>query len=1047
MKPVHYARFAPGLVFLCAMSQAHSADNLRLAFDIHGKQLEEALTEFAQATKLQVLFKSEIVRAQKAPVVSGALTPEAALQQLLSDSGLRYEFINSKTISIRSQDDFPVANFRGTRDSLHTHAADGDTVGSGSAPVAGEERASDENSGIPQVLVNGSRSLNADIERTRDDVLPYVVLDRHTIERSGATSVDDLLRTHLTMNYVPQTSAQAVAVGLSSESQIALRGLSSRQTLVLIDGRRAPSRGVAGGEVQGDLNGIPLSAIERIEVLPATAAGIYGGDATGGVVNVVLRRNYSGINTSLTYGDSFDHGGGQRGVDMAGQTSFFNGSTSLGFRASYSNATSLLTKDRDFYREYSNTVLTRRLAENPAYLTNSAVLLGATTNIISNTVVQGVLQPLVLDDGTRLNSTITHVPYGYTGTMSDNGHAFVSSAASYNLDAPDNAQLGGRELSLLSEPTRRSFAVTARQKLTRNVDVFLELTAASSASTFNNSAALSTFTLAADAPANPFQQSIVVNTPIYGFPQTSSLHSKDYGALTGVIFQLPSEWRGEIDYSFQRDQYEQAVAASTFNSSAAGAVSSGTVDVFKDTTLFTTGLASYMVPGSTVSPTHSLQNNVTMRMAGPFGSLPGGPIVISSLAEYRKQEYALYSTISYSSTGTPTPLFYTPQSSEARSVYLEGRLPFISSVNARDWVQSLELQVAGRYDDYHQLGGGFAASSIGNLGQRNDLHSADPTVGLRFQPLQDVTFRGSFGTGFTTPSLNQLQPQPTQNRNSQRLSDPIRGNEPLGLVSVQVGGRDHLEPEDSRNWSAGVILTPRAAPAFRLSFDWTKITKTNNITAVLFNQAAINAEGTLPGLITRGPANGKTCTPACPIIGFDGRYLNATRGESESYDIGLDYEHATDNLGTFGLQLAGTRLSTNTLQLTAALPAEERAGTYYSPEWSANGSVSWRWRAFDIQWDTQYLDAYWINIDHSVVALQQSARIQPALYHNVTAGYRFQEQAGDAFTSAFSNLDIRVGVRNVFNKPPRFSADTSYTYDSWSSPEMAYYYVTVRKSF
>ncbi|MEJ1960799.1 MAG: TonB-dependent receptor plug domain-containing protein [Gammaproteobacteria bacterium] len=290
MKPAHYARVAPGLVLLCAMAQAQPAEsipaaNIRLAFDIHGKQLEEALTEFAQKTQLQVLFPSELVRGQSAREVSGSLTPEAALQTLLAATGLRYEYINANTIAIRPEYDLSVATLRQVRGAAPRFLADvdADSKGgdSGNTPGVEEGRASFASGGMPQVLIKGSRSLNADIERTRDDVLPYVVLDRHTIEASGASNVNDFLRSRLTMNYVPATNSQSFFIGGGSESTIALRGLGDRQTLILIDGRRGGMRGSSGGEFQADLNAIPLSAIERIEVLPATAAGIYGGDATG----------------------------------------------------------------------------------------------------------------------------------------------------------------------------------------------------------------------------------------------------------------------------------------------------------------------------------------------------------------------------------------------------------------------------------------------------------------------------------------------------------------------------------------------------------------------------------------------------------------------------------------------------------------------------------------------------------------------------------------------------------------------------------------------
>ncbi|MEJ1962128.1 MAG: Plug domain-containing protein [Gammaproteobacteria bacterium] len=122
--------------------------------------------------------------------------------------------------------------------------------------------------GIPEILVKGQRTLNVDIKRTADDVQPYVVFDREAIAKSGATSVEDFLKRRLTMNTVAATNLQGADV-TGNASSFNLRGLGTEQTLVLVDGRRlSPFTRGGGLPTQPDLNGIPLSAIERIEVLP-----------------------------------------------------------------------------------------------------------------------------------------------------------------------------------------------------------------------------------------------------------------------------------------------------------------------------------------------------------------------------------------------------------------------------------------------------------------------------------------------------------------------------------------------------------------------------------------------------------------------------------------------------------------------------------------------------------------------------------------------------------------------------------------------------------
>src|SRR5262249_39163857 len=152
---------------------------------------------------------------------------------------------------------------------------------------------------------------------TKDAPQPYVVFDRREIQRSQATNLEDFLRTRLPMNAAATSAAQVTGQSIT-RSSIDLRGLGENQTLILVDGRRMPAVAQAAGSVsQPDINGIPLAAIERIEVLPSTAGGIYGGSATGGVVNIILRRDFRGVEGKATYENTFDSDAGAMRLDVS----------------------------------------------------------------------------------------------------------------------------------------------------------------------------------------------------------------------------------------------------------------------------------------------------------------------------------------------------------------------------------------------------------------------------------------------------------------------------------------------------------------------------------------------------------------------------------------------------------------------------------------------------------------------------------------------------------------------------------------------------------
>lgn len=167
------------------------------------------------------------------------------------------------------------------------------------APAFAQEQ-EEEATTLDAIEVTGSRIKRADVE----GALPVTVINRADIDTSGKVSVAELLQSS-TFNsfgsFVPSSGSSA-----QSFSELSLRGLGGGRTLILIDGRRAPTSPQAG-EGQ-DLNSIPLAAVERIEILSDGASAIYGADAMGGVVNIITRRDFNGV--ELTYGKSNSERGG-----------------------------------------------------------------------------------------------------------------------------------------------------------------------------------------------------------------------------------------------------------------------------------------------------------------------------------------------------------------------------------------------------------------------------------------------------------------------------------------------------------------------------------------------------------------------------------------------------------------------------------------------------------------------------------------------------------------------------------------------------------------
>ena len=404
------------VVILSLLLPRNAGAQQLLSYDIGAQPVEQALNTFAFQNNMSLIFPSrEAARGLMSREVRGRLTREAALKQMLEGTGLHYEFsTESAAVFVRAESAGALSG-----PELDQEVDLTDEGASSRATASGEPWAASgaERSGMPQVLIQTKRTLNIDTERSRDGVQPHIVFDRDAIQKSGDKSVSEFLKRRLTMGVANSATAQE-KLAVAGAGELDLHGFGSNQTLVLIDGRRLPGSAAGGPAVQPDLDGIPLSAVERIEVLPTAASGIYGGGATGGVINIVLRRDYVGTEARLQYENPFDDAAGDRQVHVSHGFRLQEGRAHVLLRGTYSRQETLSDRDRPFLEQGRRQIL----ANNPDYFAQSAsVPLGALTNIRSAN-----RQPL-FGPGTP---SFTHVPPGYESSMG--AAALAGNAGTYN---------------------------------------------------------------------------------------------------------------------------------------------------------------------------------------------------------------------------------------------------------------------------------------------------------------------------------------------------------------------------------------------------------------------------------------------------------------------------------------------------------------------------------------------------------------------------------------------------------------------------------------
>jgi iron complex outermembrane recepter protein len=392
---------------LLALASIQPARAQAKDFAVPAQSATTGIPEFARQAGIQILVSEPLVRGKKISAVSGSHSVEEGLAILLKGTGLVATSKDGTTYTVVAAP---------SKAALRNSKGPASVAESQPGPPNAQESAAAEaaTAGLAEILVKGTRILNLDVTRTEDDVQPYTIFDAQTIQQSGAVNVEDFLKQQLTQNTESITNAQLGATSLGATSGINLRGLGTNETLVLVDGRRMAGVQQAGGSEnnggQPDINGIPLAAIERIEVLPSSASAIYGGSALGGVINIIMKKNFHGGEFHYTYGNVTDGHVGQNNVGATYGFSLPDDKTHIMVSANYADQQTLTVGDRlNLYDRGISTGLNN--CASCLYNTLITPVGAAATNIEG---IDPYYNPtnLTLKNGTALNSPMTFIPVG-----------------------------------------------------------------------------------------------------------------------------------------------------------------------------------------------------------------------------------------------------------------------------------------------------------------------------------------------------------------------------------------------------------------------------------------------------------------------------------------------------------------------------------------------------------------------------------------------------------------------------------------------------------
>jgi iron complex outermembrane recepter protein len=334
--------------------------DIKLHFDVAAGPLDKALRDFAVQASRNISYEPSIVAGLQAPAIKGEFTVGDALSRLLKDTKLRAVNVDNKTIRILEKANSAARGAAEARGNHYSRSSDGGAIsqiGPDSPPVSGrspeikseDSLSSDartrDNNDLDEITVTGTH-----IRGTKNSPSPVLVFTRDDIDATGANTIQQFLQS-LPQNFggASENTIGSIAANSQTNNTVNgsapnLRGLGADATLVLINGHR-----VAPGNSDGsfvDISMIPLTAIDRIEIVTDGASAIYGSDAVGGVVNIIMRTKFDGAETRVQYGSVSD--GSMHNVQV-GQTvgdDWTGGSAVLSYQ--YFDQTPLSAASRDY---------------------------------------------------------------------------------------------------------------------------------------------------------------------------------------------------------------------------------------------------------------------------------------------------------------------------------------------------------------------------------------------------------------------------------------------------------------------------------------------------------------------------------------------------------------------------------------------------------------------------------------------------------------------------------------------------------------------------
>jgi iron complex outermembrane receptor protein len=883
---------------------------------------------------------------------------------------------------------------------------------------------------LEKVEVTGSRLRTLGDEVT---AIPVFSVSAIELERRGVTRLADIrwaipqlgASIGFNDNLANAGTSRAQSVGTSFN----LRGMGGNSTLVLVDGRRVPHTGQeapggAGGREDFNIDGIPVSAIDRIDVLPQGAGAIYGAEAIAGVINVVLKKNYSGAELKLSYDNTFNTDVGQfTGSLTAGHRA---GKLSTFLSASWETQNSLAARDRWWTAEGDKRVFGS---------TSNNFLFNATAGAGSLSTGSSPANGAPIDSQTGLpiwlpgqSSHVVLIPTGSNGSTATNGGATAVTAQ--NVPLYDSADYSNG----IDSAERMSTLFRVNYQVQPNLELYGDVRWSEFKNdTFYTPITLST-SLPIGAPGNPFARAVTLSKVFYDLdrPHVAS-RFVNTGASLGAKGNFLDTWRYDVNASWSRNVVmDDTLSPTGFNFTAlSDALASASAPILAYDSLNGVNPNAPGVLEALLSGTgrHKDTTDVYQYQATADGVVVenwAGSVRAAVGAEAGEEKVKFYRdpAVSYSY------LLTDPFARDYTAAFAEASLPLLSSKQSLPLVHLLEVGGAVRYTDY---------SDAGNV--------TTPTYRALYQPVKWLTLRASRSEGFKPVRLYDLLAPRTEftanYTNTTTIRDPLRGNEQvIGTFLYTSGGNPDLESERSVSRNAGIVLDVPGKLFKGLSFsaDYYEIKYTDRSGSTGL-QVLMNY---FPERVTRANP-----TPEDIAAGYEGRVItwdasniNLAGVWTKGWDFRATYSREFD-LGDISVNLS---YSTPDLTYTQSTPAAAPTSTFGHQPDRFSGSAFWGRGAWDAGVTVNYQSRYYISgVTSPNSAYPSYIEWNPQVSYNFGRDPNFGVSGSAWYQRWLADSKLTVTVVNVFEKEPTIldAANNRFAGD----PRLRRYIMTLTKKF